>query len=69
MKVQRWLNSLPKSKQEKALLFRLSSKFVGRDTETAFQHAVYKCDNPEIAELFLKAAGEEHLESKVVEVT
>ena len=68
-KVRRWLHSLPKHQQERAFLFRLSPKFHGLDSETAFQHAVYKCDEPEIPSLFLTAAGEKLLDSDVVHVS
>lgn len=68
-KVRRWLNSLPKSLQEKAYLFRLSPKFQGLDSEIAFRHAVFECDNPEIPSLFLSAAGEKLLDSDVVHVS
>ena len=60
---------MPESERKQAFQFRLSPKFRELNTETAFQHAVYRSENPEIARLFLIAAGEKTLDSKLVQVS
>ena len=55
------------SKRE-GLSVQAKSKVSWTFLETAFQHAVYKCDEPEIPALFLSAAGEKLLDSDIVHV-